>query len=137
MAQSLGSLYVELKANAADFVAGVGKAAYSVKQLGKETEEAFSKMGSFAASALAPFGELGSVAAESLGAIGEAANFAAQNLASVAAAIGPVGVVAGAAAAALFTVEAAAVGIAVHSAETTARMYELSEATGIAIETLS
>lgn len=137
MAQSLGSLYVELKANAADFIAGVGKASTSVKDLGKGVEEAFSRMGDVAAKALAPFGELGAVLGESLGAVGEAANFAAQNLSSVAAVIGPVGVLAGGAAAALLTVEAAAIGVAIHSAETTAKMYELAQATGVSIETLS
>ena len=63
---SLFSLFVDLKANTADFVSGMSTASYAAKKAGRDIEESFSSLGNIASVALAPFGELGAVIGESL-----------------------------------------------------------------------
>lgn len=137
MAQSLGSLYIELKANVEEFVSGMGKSSYVAKQLGRDLNEVFDRVGGLAGKLLAPFGEIGRAIGEGLGSIGSSANFAAKEFSGLGEAMGPLAISGGVAAAALLAVEGGAIAIAVHSAEATAKMYDLSQSTGIAIEALS
>src|SRR5580704_12308759 len=60
MAQSLGSLYVELKAETGAFVTGMSRASYAAKQASKDIGDGFSKMGNAVESALGQFGAFGS-----------------------------------------------------------------------------
>ncbi len=71
MANILGSLIVDLKANVAEFLSGMSEAGRHAARTGREIEETFSRMGSVASSLLAPFGELGKQIGGTLGEIGD------------------------------------------------------------------
>jgi Lambda phage tail tape-measure protein (Tape_meas_lam_C) len=137
MANLLGSLFVELKANTANFVEGMSKASASAKSTGKDIEGSFRGLGGALSSALAPFGALGQQVASTLDSIGSSAGKAfssvgktSAGLATFAAAGAGVGVAAGAIGVGLF--EAAQ-----HAAEFGARIYDASEKTGLSAATLS
>jgi tail tape-measure protein len=133
----LGSLIVELKASTASFIDGMGGAAKTAKTAGREIEDSFSSLGGFIGKALAPLGEMGSVIGETFVQIGEHAGGAIQSFGKLG---GGMSLVAGAGAgvvAAVGAAGAAAIGLATHMAGSAAEMYEMSQATGVSIETLS
>jgi hypothetical protein len=134
---SLFSLFVDLKANTADFVSGMSTASYAAKKAGRDIEESFSSLGNIASVALAPFGELGAVIGESLGKIGEYAASASGGFAKLGGGMSAVAVGGGVAVGAMAAVGAGAIGVALHVAESAAKLHELSQSTGVSVEALS
>ena len=134
---SLFSLFVDLKANTADFVSGMSTASYAAKKAGRDIQESFSSLGSIASVALAPFGELGAVIGESLGKIGEYAASASGGFAKLGGGMSAVAVSGGVAVGAMAAVGAGAIGVALHVAESAAKLHELSQSTGVSVEALS
>jgi hypothetical protein len=137
MANILGQLFVELKANTAEFISGMSKASASAKSAGKDIESSFSRLGSVASTALAPFGAVGQEVAASLSTIGRAAGQAIASFGKVqgimaGVAAGAAGLTAAAAAASV-----GAIALATHSALSAAELEHLSESTGVSIEALS
>jgi hypothetical protein len=131
---SLFSIFVDLKANTADFVSGMERGSYAAKKAGREIQESFSSLGDIAEKALAPLGEVGEAIGASLSGIANAAGKAASGLASIGA-LSPVAAIGGIAAVAT----AAAVGLsalAIKGTEVVENFRTVSEQTGISISDL-
>jgi len=137
VSQSLGTLYVDLKASTADFVSGMSKASYTAKQTGREIESAFSRIGSIAGSALSPIGTLGPAIGAALASMGSAANAAIKQFSGLGSGLASIAGLGGAAAAGFTAIAAGAIGIALHAAESAAKLNQLSQATGVSVEALS
>lgn len=139
MSNILGNILVALGFDGAGFFTGMTKAEAVAKSSGKEIEGAFRGMGSAAEAAFAPFGEFGGIVGAAFNKIGSSAASALEHVTKFAGG-GGLGLMAGAAAgavAAVLAVDAAFVGIAIHATENANKMYEMSQKTGIAVETLS
>jgi len=134
---SLGTLFVDLKANVADYISGMGKAAYASKQAGRDIRESFEGLGGILGSILGPLGEVGGVFAETFSKVGNFAGSAATSFGKLGGAMGLVGAGAGVAVGALAAVEVGTIGIALHAIETAAKLDDLSKATGVSTEALS
>ncbi len=137
MAISLGSLFVELGLNAAEFVSGMEISRKSLKSFGNEVTDSLQEIGGLASQLLGPFGELGTVVGETLGKVGEAAGGAIRQFSQLGGTLGAIGGVAAGAAAGLAVIEAGAVGLAIHTAEAQAKLGELSASTGVSTEALA
>jgi hypothetical protein len=132
MSQSLGSLFVELKAETGAFVTGMSKASYAAKQASKDIQSGFDSMGNAVNGALGQFGAFGA----QLSALGtQVGNFfttfaVSGNALGVAiagiSAIGAAGIAAAAGLAAL----------AISGAELVERLSNISQKTGISIRDL-
>src|SRR5436309_8173606 len=72
MANILGSLFVELRANTANFAEGMTKASVHARRTGKEIEDVFGRLGSIASRAFAPLGEAGEKLAATFENVGNA-----------------------------------------------------------------
>lgn len=137
MANILGQLLVELKANTADFISGMGGASRAARNAGREIESSFSSLSQIASSALGSFGPLGSTIAATLGQIGKQAGQAVSSFGKLRGSMDLVAAGSAGVTAAAGTVGVASLGLAAGMASSAARMYELSEKTGVSIETLS
>jgi hypothetical protein len=134
---SLFSLFVDLKANTADFVSGMNSASSAARKAGRDIEDSFSRLSDVAESALRPFGALGEGIANSLSLVSRAASSATEELSKLGGGMTAVSVAGGAAVGILAGVSAGAIGIAVHTAETADKMLTLSKQTGISVGSLS
>lgn len=137
MAISLGSLFVDLKANVAEYLSGMSAAAYASRHASREIKESFEGLGGVLQSVLGPLGEVGAVIGETFSKVGSFAGDAAANFGKVGGALGLVGAGAGIAVGALVAVEAGAIAIALHGAEAAAQLEVLSEKSGVSTEALS
>jgi hypothetical protein len=113
------------------------RASSAAKKAGGEINESFSKLGEIGATLLAPFGEIGRVVGEALGQIGTLGGSAASSLAKMSGGMSFLAVGGGLAVGALAAVEAAAIGLTIHTAEAAAKMLVMSQVTGVTVETLS
>jgi hypothetical protein len=139
VANLLGSILVSLGFNGAGFFEGMTHASVIAKTTGKEIEGAFAGVGGAITTALAPLGPMGAVVGQAFNQMGAAANDALQSITKLAGG-GGLGLVAGGAAglvAAVGAADLAMIGIAIHATENANRLYEMSQKTGIAVETLS
>jgi Lambda phage tail tape-measure protein (Tape_meas_lam_C) len=134
---SLYSLFVDLKANTADFVSGMSTASYAAKRAGRDIQDSFSALGSVAERALAPFGALGAGIAGTLSSIGSSAAAASAAFSKLGGGMSAIAVAAGAAAGAAAAIGAGAAGIAIHAAESADKMLTLSKQTGLSVSALS
>jgi hypothetical protein len=137
MANTLGTVVVDLKANAAHFVSELNAASSHAKRFASETTEAFSKVGEFAGSALAPFGEIGREIGETFVLVGNLAGKASAQFAELGGGMSVLAVGAGVAAAAIAGVSAAAIGLAIHTAESVREMADQARMAGVSISTYS
>lgn len=137
MANTLGTIAVDLQANTVAFVEGMTRASSAAKKAGRDITESFSRLGELAGSALAPFGEVGRIIGETIGRIGALGGSAAQSLAKVGGGMSYLAVGAGAAVGAIAAVTSAAVALSVETAESIRKMGEQAEATGVSVQTLS
>jgi hypothetical protein len=126
---ALGSIFVELKANVADFISGMSKASYVSKQTAGEIKRGFGEMGSAVQEALGQFGVFGSTIS-SLGS-------------GISKAFGGISGGAGGAIAGVFAVGAAGVAaaaglteLAISGAELVENFSNISQKTGISIRDL-
>jgi hypothetical protein len=139
MSNLLGNILIKLGFDGAGFFSGMSKAEAVAKSTGKEIESSLRGVGSAAEVALAPFGEFGQVVGAAFDKMGSSAASALESITKFAGG-GGLGLVAGAAAgaaAAVVAADAAFIGIAVHAAENANKIYEMSQKTGVAVETLS
>jgi hypothetical protein len=137
MANVLGSLFVELRAETGAFIDGMSKASFEARRASREISESFSKIGEIAERALEPFGAIGAQIAHTFSAISSLGGGAAQSLAGMSGGMSYLAIAGGVAAGAVAAVTGSAIALAVHSAETAAKMNELSQSTGVSVETLS
>jgi lambda family phage tail tape measure protein len=126
---NLGTLLVELGVNTAAFKKGMDAATYQAKQTAKEMGDAFSGIGDSLRQLGGQFGEIGNEIGNVAGGISDMIGKFA-DLEAPAAVIG--GIVAAFAGAGI-----GALGAAVHFSETAAKLHDLSQATGVAVEDLS
>jgi hypothetical protein len=129
MAISLGSLYIELKANTAQFLDGMTKAATNAKVFGRDIETGFSKMGAL----FAPLGEVGQKLAGVFGMVGSSARGAIAEIGKSGALLGGLAGLTGGAAALGGTLFA----LAEKASDVGAKIYEASEKTGISAAQMS
>ena len=129
MAFSLGSLYIELKANTAQFLDGMSKASAYAGKTGREIQIGFGKVGQI----LAPLGEMGEKVAGILGGIGSTA---AQAMGNVGRMGGVLGVMAGGVGG-ITALGGALFAAAEHAASIGAKIFEASQKTGIAARQMS
>src|SRR6516225_7823108 len=115
MPNVLGSLFIDLKANTADFVSGMSAAAYAAKKAGRDIETSLGRLGSAASAALAPFGEFGREIGGMLGEVGEAAGRAMTSFGKMGGALGATAALGAGAATAFSAVAVSALGLAMHS----------------------
>ena len=133
----LGSLIIDLQARTSSFVEGMSGAAKTARTTGAEISGAFSQLGDIASAALTPFGELGSTISETLEKMGGSAGRAIQTFGGLGGAAGlSAGIIAGAGAA-ILALDAGAIGLAIHTAETAAKLGEMSEKTGVSTRALA
>lgn len=133
MAFSLGEIVVRLTLNAAEFLQGFSAAGIASKKFGREFEDSFRSLGGIASQALAPLGEFGSFVGETLGRVGELG----AGLSKMGGALGAVGVAGGLAAGAIAAVSVGSLALAVHTAESIAKIGEMAQAAGLAVGPLS
>jgi hypothetical protein len=129
MAISLGSLFIELKANTGQFLQGMTKAATNSKAFGRDLQSSLSKVGSL----FAPLGDMGSKLASVFDAVGAASGRAFSQMGKSGLLIGTLAGVSGGAAA----LGATLFGLAEHASEVGAKIFEASEKTGISAAQMS
>ena len=140
MAQSLGSLYVDLQANTGGFVSAMAKAASEAQRTARAISESFSRIGEVASQTFGAFGDFNPVISKlsfAISAAGNTASFAMKNLNSLGGAMGSLASLGAGAAAGAAALGISALGLAAHAAEGAAKMYELAQSTGVAVPTLS
>jgi len=137
MADTLGRVAIDLTVNAANFVSGFAAASAAAKRAGSEITESFSRVGELAASALAPFGEVGRAIGETFSTVGRLAGSASQELAKLSGGMTLLTVGAGAAAGAIAGVNIAAIGLAIHTAESVREMNDQARAAGVSVDKFS
>lgn len=137
MANVLGSLFVELKANTASFVEGMSRAAYVGKQAGKDIEKSFGSLGEVARTALEPLGPIAQEIGQILGTIGEQAGRAVSGFAKMDGILGAVSVSATATIGVLAAVDAGAIALSLHTIESAANLHDQAQAAGVTTEALS
>jgi hypothetical protein len=132
MAQSLGSLFVELKAETGAFVTGMSKASYAAKQASKDIGDGFSKMGNAVDGVLGQLGPFGAQLSSISGQVGnffETFKVSGSSLGIAVAGVAAFGVAGIAAAAGIAA-------LAMHGAELVERLSLISQKTGISIHDL-
>jgi hypothetical protein len=134
---SLGTLFIDLKANVADFVSGMGAAAYASKQAGKDIHESFENLGGLLGEVLGPLGEVGAIISATFSKVGDFAGGAASGIGKLGGAIGLVGAGAGVAVGSLAAIEVGVIAIALHATEAAAKIGLMSQITGVSTEALS
>jgi hypothetical protein len=140
MAQSLGSIYVDLNANTGGFVSAMSKAAGEAQKASKEISRQFSDLGRIASQTFGAFGDFNPLISKlsfALSAAGSAASSAMKEFGKIGGPLGPIAALGTGAAVGLGAVASGAIGIAVQAAESSAKLLELSESTGISVEALS
>src|SRR5581483_1716302 len=131
---SLFSIFVDLRANVADFVSGMNQSSYAARKFARETEDSFGQLGQLAEKALAPLGEAGESIGRALAGMSEAAGSAVGKFSALGS-LSVAGALAGVGAAAI----AAAVGLAelaIKGAEVVENLELVSQKTGIGVSGL-
>jgi hypothetical protein len=126
---SLGSIFVELKANVADFIAGMSKASYASKQTASEIKRGFGEMGDAIQQSLGQFGQFGTTISGLSGGVSSAFDGILGASGGLIAGIAGIGA-AGIAAAAGLTA------MAIEGAELVENLSNISQKTGISIRDL-
>lgn len=137
MAISLGSVFVELAVNHGQFISGFSEAGLASRKFQRDFASAFSGIGDIASRALAPFGEFGARIGQTIGDIGIYGSAAARQLGGLGTAMGAIGTLGGLAAGAAVAVSAGALAMAAHATKAAGDFDELSQRTGVSVETLS
>jgi lambda family phage tail tape measure protein len=137
MSISLGSIVVDLIAKTGGFVEGMTQASYAAKKSAAEIKGSFADMGAAAQSMLAPFGEIGQKLGAAFGGLGSTMASVTNGLVSIGGAASFAAVGIGAAVGAVSALGVAGAGIALFAAKGAAELYEMSEKTGVSVESLS
>ena len=136
---SLGTLFVDLQAETGGFVSALNKAASTAQRASKEISESFSRLGEIASQTFGAFGDFNPAISKlsfAMTAAGSAASAMMKELRGVGGAIGPLAALGAGAGVGLAALAAGAVGVAIETAESAAKMNELSKSTGLSASTL-
>lgn len=137
---SLGTLFVDLKANTASFVGDLGKASVVAKNAARDISREFEGLGKIASQTFGPFAALNPVVSQlsfAFSQMGRAAADAMGSFGKISSTFGAIGALGAGAAAGLGSVAVGALALAAHSAEAAAKFNELSQSTGVSVEALS
>jgi hypothetical protein len=137
---SLGTLFVDLQAETGGFVSALSKAAASAQSAARQISRRFSDLQGIASQTFGAFGDFNPAISKisfALSSAGSAASAMMKEMGGIGGAMGPLAALSAGAATGLAALGASAIGIASHAAESAAKMYELSQSTGVNIETLS
>jgi hypothetical protein len=137
MANSLGEIAVALTLNTAQFISGFGEAGVASKKFRSELSDSIEGIGGALEGVLNKFGEFGAVLGETLAGATAAASSAITAFGKLGGTIGTIAGVGAGAAAAILSVDAGAIGLAIHTAETAARLGEMAQKAGVSSETLA
>ena len=137
MANILGQLVVNLIASTAGFESGMNAASKLAQKSSKEIQGAFNDVGDALGSLLGPLGSIGSGISSAFAGIGKTAGGVLEVLGPLGGAAGVAGVALAGMAAVGVAVGAAGIGIAIHAADAAAHLGELSQSTGVSVESLS
>ena len=129
MAITLGSLFVELRANTGQFLGSMTKAQVSAKNFGREMQGSLGRIGEL----FAPLGEAGQKLAELFGVLGKATRGAFTDIGKSGALLGSLTALTGGTAA----LAGGLFALADHAAEVGNRIFEASEKTGIGADQMS
>lgn len=130
MASIIGQLLVELGVNTAAFKSGLDKATYEAKVFGEKLKEGFAGVKDAVAELAGEFGGLSPAISGAMRGIMSAVGPLTGALGGVGGALAALGIVGAA-------TGVAVIGLAAHAAETAEKLYSLSQATGVSVETLS
>lgn len=134
---NIGTLAIELSVGLAGYTLGMSKASVLAQKTSQEISSSFNRIGGVLGSVLGQFGEFGAQIQAQLGGIASLAGVVGGKFNSMGKAFAYVGGTAAAAGGLLLATAGAAVAIAVHASEAAARLYELSQSTGVATHDLS
>lgn len=134
---SLATIAVDLVLNAGEFITGFDHAAVASKKFRSQLGESLEGLGGVVSGLAGQFGEFGEVLG---GTVERAASSAASAIATFGKLGGVVGTLAGVgagAAAAILAIDAGAIGLAIHTAQSAAKLGELSERAGVTTQFLA
>lgn len=137
MANSLGEIAVQLTLNSAQFLSGFGAAGAASKRFRSELSSSIEGIGGALEGVLGKFGEFGEVIARTIGSATQAASSAVVSFGRMGGAIGTIAGIGAGAAAAILSVDAGAIGLAIHTAESAARLGEMAQKAGVSSEALA
>jgi hypothetical protein len=142
MSQSLGQLYVNLTAETGGFVSALSKAAYEAQKFSKDASRSFGELREVAEQTFGAFGEFNPIISKlsfALESAGSASAKMIKEFRDVGGVLGPIAAL-GAGAGAGLGLAAFGVGVialAGDAAESAAKLYQLSQSTGVSVEALS
>lgn len=137
---NLGTIYVNLTAETGGFVSALSKAAAAAESSARQISREFASLGRVASQTFGAFGSFNPIVSKisfALQEAGSAASAVTKSFASLGGVIGPLAGLAAGGAVGMAALTASAVGVAVHATEGAAKLYELSQATGVSVEALS
>jgi hypothetical protein len=137
---SLGTLFVDLKANTASFVGDLGKASVVARNAAKDISREFQTLGRVASQTFGPFASFNPIVSQlsfALSGMGRAAAGAMGSFGKVSSGLGALASLGAGAVAGIGSAEVAVVALALHAAESAAKLNQLSQATGVSVEALS
>ena len=137
---SLGTLFVDLQAETGGFVSALSKAAASAQSAARRISSEFGDLQSIASQTFGAFGDFNPAISKisfALSSAGRAASATMKEFSGIGGVMGPIASLSAGAATGLAAMAIGAAGIASHAAESAAKMYELSQSTGVNVETLS
>src|SRR4051812_36735287 len=140
MAQSLGTIYVDLQAQTGGFVSALSKAAAEAQKFSKEFSNTFREIGERAEQTFGAFGQLNPLISKlglAFSTAGSAASSAMKEFSKLPGILGPLAAfgVGGAAGAASLGI--GAIAIVASAAESSAELLHLARSTGVSVEALS
>jgi phage-related minor tail protein len=113
------------------------QASYAAKKSAAEIKSSFADMGAAAQSMLAPFGEIGAALGAAFGGLGSTMASVTNGLVNIGGAASMAAVGIGAAVGAVSALGVAGAGIALFAAKGASELFEMSEKTGVSVESLS
>ncbi|MGO9641163.1 MAG: hypothetical protein ACLP1Y_07665 [Candidatus Acidiferrales bacterium] len=140
MAQSLGSLYVELSANTAQFTGALSKAAVTARTAAKEISTEFSSLARVASQTFGAFGTFNPIVSQlsfALSQVGRAASSAMGEFGKIRGTIGSVAALTAGAAAGALAFGGAVLAMGLKGIESAAAMEDLAEKSGVTVEEMS
>jgi hypothetical protein len=140
MANILGKLLVELGINTGAFVGGLEKATYQMGKFGMDVQKTFRNLSNSVGNLALTFGALGpagGAVATALAKMGQAAGAAIVHFSKINATFGLFAGGAAALGVAALSAAGSVIGLAIHASEGAAKLYALSQATGLNVPVLS
>jgi Lambda phage tail tape-measure protein (Tape_meas_lam_C) len=137
---SLGTLFVDLKAETGGFVSALSAAAARAERFSREASKEFAHLGEVASQTFGAFGEFNPIISRlsfALETAGRTASGAMKGLSGLPGALGPLAALGAGATAGLLAATSGAIAVAIATAESAAKFQEMSRSTGLSASTLA